>query len=79
MGYLEQCIAVEEVSRASAAVALSYGAHSNLCVNQLVRNGNEEQKQKFLPKVIYQYGHYTGLCYLVVADQWGTDRSSCNE
>ena len=51
MGYLEHCIVVEEMSRASAAVALSYGAHSNLCVNQLVRNGNEEQKQKFLPKV----------------------------
>ena len=52
MGYLEHCIVVEEMSRASAAVALSYGAHSNLCVNQIVRNGNEEQKQKFLPKVL---------------------------
>ena len=51
MGFLEHCIIVEEVSRASAAVALSYGAHSNLCVNQLVRNGNDEQKQKYLPKV----------------------------
>ena len=52
MGYLEHCIVVEEMSRASAAIALSYGAHSNLCVNQLVRNGNEEQKQKYLPKVL---------------------------
>ena len=51
MGFLEHCIIVEEVSRASAAVALSYGAHSNLCVNQLVRNGNDEQKKKYLPKV----------------------------
>ena len=58
MGYLEHCIVVEEMSRASAAIALSYGAHSNLCVNQLVRNGNEEQKQKFLPKV-HQYDDCT--------------------
>lgn len=53
MGYLEHCIVGEEMSRASGAVALSYGAHSNLCVNQIVRNGNEEQKEKFLPKVRY--------------------------
>src|SRR3981189_3087763 len=52
LGYLEHCIAVEEISRASAAVGLSYGAHSNLCVNQLRRNGNEAQKRKFLPKLI---------------------------
>ncbi|KAJ1104478.1 hypothetical protein NDU88_001889 [Pleurodeles waltl] len=52
MGYMEHCIVVEEMSRASAAVALSYGAHSNLCVNQLVRNGNEAQKEKYLPKLI---------------------------
>lgn len=50
--YFDHCIAMEELSRASAAVALSYGAHSNLCVNQLVRNGNEAQKQKYLPKLI---------------------------
>src|SRR4030081_2549403 len=50
--YLEHCIAVEEISRASAAVGLSYGAHSNLCVNQLRRNGNEAQKRKYLPKLI---------------------------
>src|SRR5438874_9467198 len=52
LGYLEHCIAMEEISRASAAVGLSYGAHSNLCVNQLRRNGNEAQKRKYLPKLI---------------------------
>ena len=52
LGYLEHCIAVEEISRASAAVGLSYGAHSNLCVNQIRRNGNETQKRKYLPKLI---------------------------
>src|SRR5437868_11419371 len=52
LGYLEHCIAVEEKSRASAAVGLSYGAHSNLCVNQIRRNGNEAQKRKYLPKLI---------------------------
>lgn len=52
MSYLDHVIVMEEMSRVSAAVALSYGAHSNLCVNQLVRNGNEEQKQKYLPKLI---------------------------
>jgi isovaleryl-CoA dehydrogenase len=52
LGYLEHCIAVEEVSRASASVGLSYGAHSNLCVNQLRRNGTEEQKRRYLPKLI---------------------------
>src|SRR5713101_5113484 len=52
LGYLEHCIAVEEISRASAAVGLSYGAHSNLCVNQLRRNGNEAQKRKYLPKLV---------------------------
>lgn len=52
MGYLEHVIAMEELSRASASVALSYGAHSNLCVNQIHRNGNEEQKRKYLPKLI---------------------------
>jgi isovaleryl-CoA dehydrogenase len=52
LGYLEHCIAMEEISRASAAVGLSYGAHSNLCVNQLRRNGNEQQKRKYLPKLI---------------------------
>jgi len=52
LGYLEHCIAVEEISRASAAVGLSYGAHSNLCVNQIRRNGSEAQKRKYLPKLI---------------------------
>ena len=52
LGYLEHCVAMEEISRASAAVGLSYGAHSNLCVNQLSRNGTAEQKRKYLPKLI---------------------------
>ncbi|MFB9140601.1 isovaleryl-CoA dehydrogenase [Maritalea porphyrae] len=52
MGYLAHCIIVEEISRASASVGLSYGAHSNLCVNQIFRNGNEEQRAKYLPKLI---------------------------
>ncbi|PID45273.1 MAG: acyl-CoA dehydrogenase [Proteobacteria bacterium] len=52
MGYLAHIIAMEEISRASASVGLSYGAHSNLCVNQINRNGNEAQKQKYLPKLI---------------------------
>jgi len=52
MGYLEHTVAMEEISRASASVGLSYGSHSNLCVNQIRRNGNEAQKQKYLPKLI---------------------------
>ncbi len=52
MGYLAHCVAMEEISRASASVGLSYGAHSNLCVNQLNRNGTAEQKQRYLPKLI---------------------------
>ncbi|MGB0546862.1 MAG: isovaleryl-CoA dehydrogenase [Paracoccaceae bacterium] len=52
MGYLAHTVAVEEVARASASVSLSYGAHSNLCVNQINLNGNKEQKSKFLPKLI---------------------------
>ncbi len=52
LGYLEHVIAMEEISRASASVALSYGAHSNLCVNQIKRNANAEQKAKYLPKLI---------------------------
>ena len=52
MGYLEHCVAMEEISRASASVGLSYGAHSNLCVNQIRRNGSEDQKRRFLPKLI---------------------------
>ncbi len=52
MGYLAHTICMEEISRASASVGLSYGAHSNLCVNQISRNGNEAQKHKYLPKLI---------------------------
>jgi isovaleryl-CoA dehydrogenase len=52
LGYLEHCIALEEVSRGSASIGLSYGAHSNLCVNQLRRNGSDAQKRKYLPKLI---------------------------
>jgi len=52
LGYLEHCVAMEEISRASAAVGLSYGAHSNLCVNQIRRNGSDAQKKKYLPKLI---------------------------
>ena len=52
MGYLAHVIAIEEISRGSASVGLSYGAHSNLCVNQIKRNGNAEQKAKYLPKLI---------------------------
>jgi isovaleryl-CoA dehydrogenase len=52
MGYLAHCVAMEEISRASGAVGLSYGAHSNLCVNQIRRNGTAEQKRRYLPKLI---------------------------
>lgn len=52
LGYLEHCLAMEEVSRASAAVGLSYGAHSNLCVNQIRRHGTVDQKRRYLPKLI---------------------------
>ncbi|MPZ54888.1 MAG: isovaleryl-CoA dehydrogenase [Rhizobiales bacterium] len=52
LGYLAHCVAMEEVSRASASVGLSYGAHSNLCVNQIRRNGTDAQKRRYLPKLI---------------------------
>ena len=52
MGYLAHVIAMEEISRASASVGLSYGAHSNLCVNQIRRNGSDEQKHRYLPKLV---------------------------
>ncbi|WP_201533755.1 isovaleryl-CoA dehydrogenase [Psychrobacter immobilis] len=52
MGYVAHMVAMEEISRASASVALSYGAHSNLCINQIKRNGSDAQKQKYLPKLI---------------------------
>ena len=52
MGYLEHCVAMEEISRASASVGLSYGAHSNLCVNQIRKNGSDDQKRRYLAKLI---------------------------
>jgi isovaleryl-CoA dehydrogenase len=52
LGYLEHVLAMEEISRGSAAIGLSYGAHSNLCVNQIRRNGSEDQKRRYLPKLI---------------------------
>ncbi|MCL1125597.1 isovaleryl-CoA dehydrogenase [Shewanella surugensis] len=52
MGYLAHVVAMEEISRASASIGLSYGAHSNLCVNQINRHGNDAQKQKYLPKLV---------------------------
>jgi isovaleryl-CoA dehydrogenase len=52
LGYLAHCVAMEEISRASASVGLSYGAHSNLCVNQIRRNGSDEQRKRYLPKLI---------------------------
>jgi isovaleryl-CoA dehydrogenase len=52
LGYLEHCVAMEEISRASASVGLSYGAHSNLCVNQIRRNGSDAQKKRYLPKLV---------------------------
>ncbi|QRY66013.1 isovaleryl-CoA dehydrogenase (plasmid) [Ensifer sp. PDNC004] len=58
MGYLAHCVAMEEISRASASIGLSYGAHSNLCVNQINRNGNDAQKARYLPKLIS--GEYVG-------------------
>ena len=52
MGYLAHTVAMEEISRASAGIALSYGAHSNLCVNQIFKNGNDAQREKYLPKLV---------------------------
>ena len=60
LGYLAHCVAMEELSRASASVALSYAAHSNLCINQIQRNGTAEQKQRYLPKLI-SGGHVGAL------------------
>lgn len=57
LGYLDHVIVMEEMSRVSAAIALSYGAHSNLCVNQMVRHANEKQKEKYLPKVRVKTTH----------------------
>src|SRR5689334_8770405 len=52
LGYLEHCVAMEEISRASGSVGLSYGAHSNLCVNQISLNGTDTQRERFLPKLL---------------------------
>src|SRR3979409_1812773 len=52
LGYLEHCIAMEEISRGSASVGLSYGAHPNLCVHQVRRNGSADQKRRYLPKLV---------------------------
>ena len=62
LGYIEHTFVMEEISRASGSVALSYGAHSNLCVNQIVRNGNEEQKQKYL----HNYQWWSCWCFSYV-------------
>lgn len=51
LGYLDNCIAMEEISRASGAIGLSYGVHSNVCVNQINVNGTDQQKEQYLPKV----------------------------
>jgi len=66
LGYLAHVIAMEEISRASAAVGLSYGAHSNLCVNQLRKNGTIAQKQKYLPKLVS--GEHVGALAMSEAD-----------
>jgi glutaryl-CoA dehydrogenase len=73
MGYLAHIIALEEVSRASASVGLSYGAHSNLCINQIRRNGTEAQKQKYLPKLAS--GEYIG-CFGLTEPDHGSDPGS---
>ncbi len=66
LGYLAHCVAMEEISRASAAVGLSYGAHSNLCVNQIRRNGSAAQKSRYLPKLIS--GEHVGALAMSEAD-----------
>lgn len=70
LGYLEHVIAMEEISRASASIGLSYGAHSNLCVNQIRLNGTQEQKQKFLPKLCS--GNFVGALAMSEANS-GSD------
>jgi isovaleryl-CoA dehydrogenase len=66
LGYLEHCVAMEEISRASAAIGLAYGAHSNLCVNQIRRHGTAAQKRRFLPKLIS--GEHVGALAMSEAD-----------
>ncbi|KAJ0729239.1 putative isovaleryl-CoA dehydrogenase [Helianthus annuus] len=70
LGYVYHCLAMEEISRASGSVGLSFGAHSNLCINQLVRNGNAAQKEKYLPKLIS--GEHVGA--LAMSEPNGTFR-----
>eukprot|EP00891_Asterochloris_glomerata_P008738 jgi/Astpho2/8738/Aster-05300 len=70
MGYQAHCIAMEEISRASGSVGLSYGAHSNLCINQIVRNGTDAQKRKYLPQLL------TGRCSVVARS---TSIQKCGE
>eukprot|EP01105_Mastigella_eilhardi_P022064 TRINITY_DN5403_c0_g1_i1.p1 TRINITY_DN5403_c0_g1~~TRINITY_DN5403_c0_g1_i1.p1 ORF type:complete len:369 (-),score=92.15 TRINITY_DN5403_c0_g1_i1:175-1281(-) len=70
LGYLENCIVTEELSRASASVGLSYTAHSNLCVNQIVRNGTPEQQKRYLPKLI-SGEHVGALC--ISEEEAGSD------
>jgi len=70
MGYFDHCIVMEELTRAAAGIALSYGAHSNLCINQINRNGTEEQKAKYLPKLCS--GEHMGA--LAMSEPWsGSD------
>jgi isovaleryl-CoA dehydrogenase len=73
LGYLEHCVAMEEISRASASVGLSYGAHSNLCINQLRLNGTAEQKRRYLPKLIS--GEHVGALAMS-EEQAGSDVAS---
>ena len=68
MGYLAHCVAVEEISRANAAIGMSYGAHSNLCINQIYRWGNEQQKNKYLPKL-----KANGLLRMVTTKVWNKE------
>lgn len=60
LGYLDHVIVMEEMSRVSAAIALSYGAHSNLCINQMVRHANPAQTEKYMPKV--RLGYLLKMC-----------------
>ena len=72
MGYLEHCVALEEISRASASVGLSYGAHSNICVNQIRRNASDDQKRRYLPKLIS--GEHVGALALGIEDLYERSR-----
>ena len=70
LGYMDHLLIMEEMSRASAAIALSYGAHSNLCVNQIVRNGSEAQKEKYLPKVMLMNLLFFVFFFFLSDDVW---------